>query len=124
MEREDSYEEALEAAGAKVIASERFGSYQGDLWCLVEYNGEIGWVTMSYGSCSGCDNFLSTFGYYYEDKPDYMNKLKEFGLTFLDVLLTQEQALKEASENLDWDGEAKNMVNFIESEWQKHRNKL
>ena len=49
-----SYCQALEAAGAKILQFKSFGSYQGDWWAKVEYNGEIGWVAGSYGSCSGC----------------------------------------------------------------------
>ena len=58
-----SYQEALEAAGATVHAFEFFGSYQGDWWAKVTYNGETGWVHGSYGSCSGCDAFEAEFGF-------------------------------------------------------------
>ena len=50
-----SYELALEEAGAKVLEFQSFGSFQGEWWAKVEYNGEIGWVAGCYGSCSGCD---------------------------------------------------------------------
>lgn len=61
------YSETLEAAGAKVLAFNEFGSYQGDWAALVEYNGETGFVFGSYGSCSGCDAFEAEFGW--SDKP-------------------------------------------------------
>jgi hypothetical protein len=81
------YSEALEAAGAKIIAFQEFGSYQGnwfafvelalpwrhsksefgsyqgDWFAFVEYQGKRGWVQGSYGSCSGCDAFQSEFDY-------------------------------------------------------------
>ena len=51
-----SYTVALEAAGATVRAYQEFGSYQGDWWARVVLpDGREGWVTSSYGSCSGCD---------------------------------------------------------------------
>ncbi len=43
-----SYEMCLEKAGATVVAFQEFGSYQGEWFALVEYNGERGWVE---GSC-------------------------------------------------------------------------
>jgi len=61
------YSESLEAAGAKVIAYEQFGSYQGDWGAYVELNGNKYIITGSYGSCSGCDAFEAEFGY--TDKP-------------------------------------------------------
>ncbi len=57
------YQEALEKAGAKVLAFEAFGSYQGTWLAIVERDGEIGIVEGSYGSCSGCDAFQSEFDY-------------------------------------------------------------
>lgn len=64
-----SYEETLELAGATVHIFQEFGSYQGDWWARVTYNGVTGWVTGSYGSCSGCDAFHGEFDdtYYLED---------------------------------------------------------
>lgn len=58
-----SYEEALKAAGAEVHAYETFGSYQGDWWALVSYEGKHGFVHGYYGSCSGCDAFEAEFGW-------------------------------------------------------------
>lgn len=128
-----SYENALEAAGAKVIAFEEFGSYQGDWYALVEYNGEIGWVNGSYGSCSGCDAFEAEFGFSgysggdsfwdYEidqcraptdaDRAAYQAKLADFGKTYLDGMMTQEQAEQAVSQYMEWDSEAPAMLLFI-----------
>lgn len=49
------YTDAMKAAGADVLAYQRFGSYQGDWWAKVAYEGRVFWVAGSYGSCSGCD---------------------------------------------------------------------
>lgn len=130
-----SYAQAMEAAGATVLAFEQFGCYQGDWFALVDYNGERGWVQGGYGSCSGCDAFEAEFGWY-EDRckdhtysgtdaeiaacsacaaaqADYARRLADFGRTYLDGLLTQEQAEAHASQNLDWDSDAPAMVEWV-----------
>jgi hypothetical protein len=58
-----SYEGAMEAAGAEVLAFKEFGSYQGSWWAKILFEGKTYWVNGSYGSCSGCDAFQSEFGY-------------------------------------------------------------
>jgi len=45
-----SYQIALEAAGAKILAFKEFGSYQGDWWAKVTYKNEMGWIKGCYGS--------------------------------------------------------------------------
>jgi hypothetical protein len=111
----DTYERAIALNGAEVLACKYFGSYQGDWWCLVLYEGKMGWVTGAFGSCSGCDAYLNEFAY---EEPS-VEQLKEFGKSYLDVILTLEQAIKEASQNIDWDGEAQEMVQFLIDEWKK-----
>jgi len=108
-----SYEKAMEAAGAKIIAFENFGSYQGEWWALVSYEGQSGWVNGSFGSCSGCDAFESEFGWNDEDKPDYQERLAEFGKGYLETLMSQFEAVEVASKNISWDVEAEDMVKFI-----------
>jgi len=117
-----SYELALGAAGAEVLEFETFGSYQGDWWAYVRYKNKHGWVTGSFGSCSGCDAFEAEFGWSDNDKPDYLDRMKEFGLTYLDPLLTQEEAESEAARNLEWDHEAKEMLEFIKTTGKKYVN--
>ena len=109
-----SYESTLEAAGATVHAFKEFGSYQGDWWAKVTYKGVTGWVTGSFGSCSGCDAFESEFDWTCDEKsPQYQKKLAEFGERYLGDIKTQESAVKDASQNLEWDFEAQEMVDFI-----------
>lgn len=81
-----SYESALVAAGCEIIEFRHFGSYQGDWYAHVKFNGETGIVSGSYGSCSGCDSFEAEFGWDDENKADYLDKLKSFGETYLPVL--------------------------------------
>jgi len=130
-----SYKKCLEISGAEVLVFDNFGSYQGDWWAKVNYHNQTGWVHGSFGSCSGCDAFEAEFWDVehcedeenYEGCHDYCDlkdgcskcdeiklKLIEFGKGYLDGgLYTQEQAEKIASEDLEWDMEAQEMVNFI-----------
>jgi hypothetical protein len=129
-----SYEQALEAAGAKVLQFEQFGSYQGEWFALVELNGETGWVNGWYGSCTGCDAFEAEFGWneeycaehrYGRNKPDCADcdktkadraaKLADFGKTYLDTVLTQAQAEEQAGRNVEWDSDAVEMLAFIKA---------
>jgi hypothetical protein len=134
------YSEALEAAGAEIIVFREFGSYQGDWWAMVRYNGERGWVNGSYGSCSGCDAFEAEFGYVDQEcsehqrihpKPeqcaacdeaaaDYKRRLASFGRNYLDPLLTQEDAEKKAGSEVEWDSNAPEMLDFIKQEGGLH----
>lgn len=127
-----SYEGALVAAGATVHAFQEFGSYQGEWWAKVTYNGETGWVSGSYGSCSGCDALQGQFGWgfgeteewdseYHERRPKSAERLKEerdqfadFGRSYLeDMIFAQEEAEAEAARNIEWDMEAMSVVDFI-----------
>ena len=130
-----SYENALEAAGAEVELFKSFGSYQGEWWALVKYDGERGWVNGSYGSCSGCDAFEAEFGCYSDgercdeheysyDAPAsceaceaaataYKERLASFGRGYLDGLLGQEAAINSASQYIEWDSEAQEMVDWL-----------
>lgn len=131
-----AYREALEKAGATVHEFQEFGSYQGDWWAKVTYNGATGWIQGCYGSCSGCDSFEAEFGYdgdkcedhkWDSDKAaegceacsaaavDYEKRLAEFGEGYLECLISQEDAIKVASENLEWDMDAQEMVDYLKS---------
>lgn len=130
-----AYQEALEAAGATVHNFNHFGSYQGDWWAKVTYRGETGFVNGSYGSCSGCDSFQAEFDYfekqceahrYDNEHPEcqdcktalenYNRKLDNFGKQYLDgCILSFDDAIKQASKNLEWDTEATEMVEWIKA---------
>jgi len=110
-----SYQGSLEAVGASILAISYFGSYQGDWWAKVEYQGELGWVHGYYGSCSMCDAFEAEFGWNDDQEPDYQKRLIDFGKRYLNNLYTQEEAEKESGKNLDWDGEAQEMLEFIKN---------
>ncbi len=128
------YQEAMEAAGATILAFERFGSYQGSWWAKVEYEGKQFWIRGGFGSCSGCDAFYAEFGYdegehcdehaYYSDAPNdckacaetrekYKEKLANFGRSYLTGNeYTQQEAEKSVSNSYDWD-EKTEQLKFI-----------
>ena len=108
------YKEALKAAGATVLEFEFFGSYQGDWLALVEYKDTLGWVHGSFGSCSYCDSFESEFGWNEDaSSPEYKKKLENFGKIYLDCMWTQEQCEKYVECNMEWDSDAKDMMEFV-----------
>lgn len=126
------YKEALEAAGAVVHRFESFGSYEGDWWALVTYQGRTAWVHGNFGSCSYCDAFEGEFHYdakgcavhvYGPADPtcedcaakqkDYAERIAKFGSEYLDSMLTQEEAIAEASHYIEWDHDAKEVVAFL-----------
>lgn len=120
-----SYQECLEKAGATIIAFQQFGSYQGEWWAKVVLpDGRCGWINGAYGSCSGCDAFESEIGCgeWDEDAMEYKpipdERLADFGSRYLDVLMSQSEAIEKASENASWDTNADEMVAFVrENAW-------
>lgn len=105
------YVAALEAAGAKVLAFQEFGDYQGT-WIAITDRGVF---SGSYGSCSGCDAFEAEFGYEDYDKPDYQERLAAFGQTYLDSPVDLAKLLEDAVTNSEWDDNAE-MVHWLK-EW-------
>lgn len=128
-----SYREALEAAGAKIHALEYFGSYQGDWYALVTYEGETGFVHGYFGSCTVCDAFQSEFGwtdddrgcadhsYDYDDSCEdclestvtYRARLVDFGKSYLTDLKGFYAVCDELKERLDWDSESEVALEWI-----------
>ncbi len=110
-----SYQSALEAAGAKVLAFESFGSYQGEWLAFVEYNGERGWVQGWYGSCSGCDAFEAEFGWGAGEEGDYEARLANFGRGYLDGQLHTADELRERfKKQAEWDSDADAILSFLD----------
>lgn len=96
-----SYKEALEAAGAKVHRFIETGSYQGSWYAFVWYDGHLGWVQGSYGSCSGCDAFEAEFSDSYldlkgdDEKASYQKRLAEFGKSYLGTVESHEDLMRQ-----------------------------
>lgn len=129
------YKEAIEAAGAEVLAFETFGSYQGDWLAKIKIDGKVKYIHDYYGSCSHCDAFESDFGFvshscgnddYYDpfweddgfrDNCSECQNLKkrfvEFGQNYVDNAVSFEECMKIASENLEWDMDAQDLVDWL-----------
>jgi len=106
------YGKSIVCAGGKIHCSKRFGSYQGDWWAKVTYKDQTGWICVKFGSCTTCDDYKAEFNPF--DKPPTKTELAAFGKKYLDgCIMTQEEAIKKASKDLDWDLEAQPMVDFI-----------
>ena len=110
-----SYKSAIEAAGAKVLEFSTFGSWQGEWVALVEYNGEVGWVQGSFGSCSHCDAFEAEFGYEDHEDENYEKRLADFGKSYLDGLMTTELTAKYFDGAAEWDSESEDAAKWIRS---------
>lgn len=124
------YKAALEVCGAKILEYKEFGSYQGDWYAILIYNEKTLLIGGGYGSCSGCDSFQSDFSgdnviqSYEEAFPeelkaeDYdvgykLDDLKKFGLKYLNDPLNIEDIIKEKTNDLVWDNEAQEIINWI-----------
>lgn len=128
-----SYQQAMTAAGAKVLDTLYAGSYQGTWGSIVEFEGKKGLVTGAFGSCSFCDAFQSEFecrmydlpqhkgGKYFDTWGDeitkeqydqehqaYNKRLADFGMSYLKVIQDKwdvENQLKNRPEDEWWDDE-------------------
>jgi hypothetical protein len=114
---EYGYEQALWATGVKVLGFATFGSYQGDWWAYVEFpNRERYFINDTYGSCTVCDAFEARFSEGSPSDPDYLHRLRDFGLEYLAACMTAEQALQRAGENVEWDFDANDMVSWVKAQ--------
>ena len=112
----NAYHWALEIGGAKVLAFNSFGTYQGDWYAKIEFNGKQGWVHGYYGTCEYCDAFDSEVGY--SDKEGYeKKKVVKLAASYLSEIKTYEEVLAIAQKDASWDLDAKKAIEFI----QKHR---
>lgn len=105
-----SYKEALEAAGAEILAFKYFGDYQGAWYGKVKFNNHIGWITDYFGSCDVCDAFQSDFG---DKEQTSQENLAIFGLEYLDNILSQDEIEKYAKKNICWDSAVIDIFKFL-----------
>jgi hypothetical protein len=115
-----SYQSALTAAGANVIAFQEFGDWQGSWVALVEYKGERGWVQGSFGSCSHCDSFEAEFGWDAEEEDDYEQRLASFGESYMGGLQTTQQVLSQFERSSEWDLDAEDAIFWIRETQQTY----
>ena len=109
------YELALTMAGAKVLAFQEFGSYQGRWWAYCERAGARFFITDYFGSCSGCDAFEGQFLYTADEREDYAYRLVQFGREYLENPLGQEEAEKEAARYAEESLEDENMLAWVKA---------
>ena len=117
-----SYQESLEAAGARVLAFSHFGDWQGSWVALVEYQGQRGWVQGAFGSCDYCDAFQSEFSWDSDFTcEDVQDRLAQFGRTYLDDLQTTEQILRQYDADADWDEDSEAAAFWVRETEQTYR---
>lgn len=113
-EKTVSYEQALAAAGAKVLEFKNFGSYQGEWVALIFHDKQFKWVHGYFGSCSGCDAFEAEIGDCdRDDMPAYQRRLAEFGKSYLENAADEEELIKKFTKQGEWDSEANDIVAFL-----------
>lgn len=129
-----SYKGALEAAGAEVLSYKEFGDYQGTWWAKVNYNGSTLFITDYYGSCSGCDVLqgeIDSFNVEHIDDEyhsissgefpytncsgcaELMRRFVELGKKYLCDPVSFEDAIKKASEGIEWDLDRQEIVDWL-----------
>ena len=111
-----SYKSALIAAGAEVLNFEYFGSYSGQWFAKVRYNGETGWIQDWYGSCTYCDAFQSEFEGINGDamtEEEYNNNLVAFGKRYLNNILPADHYLPKLDEDAEYDDDAERAAEWI-----------
>lgn len=124
-----SYQDALEAAGARVIEFREFGSYQGE-W--VAKIGDDKYVMGYYGSCTGCDAFEGELGWADQDcdehkyehrgdcpacqvaEQEYAVRLRSFGESYLGTEYTKKELIEYFSGQADWCDEAVEAIKWLE----------
>ena len=108
-----SYKSALIAAGAEVLEFKFFGQYSGTWYAKVKYEGETGWTFGWYGSCTVCDSFEAEFGYDDDEKPDYQERLADFGRGYLTVMPAAFFLEGAPRQYAEWDSAAEDAANWI-----------
>ena len=92
-----SYQDSLVAAGARVIAFQEFGDWQG-----------------SYGSCDVCDAFQSEFDWDSDFAcEDVQSRLAQFGRGYLDDLQTTDQVLLRYDADSSWDSDSEDAAFWV-----------
>ena len=116
------YETLLPKCCEKVYCFKRFGDYQGTALAKVKYNGKDIWLSIYYGSCSGCDplqGFLSN-----NDIPACFDELDKRQLNklikwFKEACIEGDETpyegiVKRFKEDSSWDMEAEEALKFLE----------
>ena len=117
----NDYQQSLVAAGARVLAFEHFGDWQGSWVALVEYQGQRGWVRGAFGSCDYCDAFQAEFDWDSDFAcEDVQQRLAQFGRGYLDDLQTTAQVLRQYDTDADWDSDSASAAAWVRHAQQQH----
>ena len=111
------YIHAIEKAGAKVHANLYSGDYQGTIIAFVTYEGNTGFVTISYGSCSHCDDhsaWREQFGY---DNGPTDEDYAIYGRPYLEHIQTYEEIHERYKEQAVWDFQGGEALEWVELVW-------
>lgn len=108
-----SYGMIVDSWGFETVASQEFGSYQGDLAFILR-GPTLGWglIVIGYGSCSGCDELeatISSVGYHYDkDEPDTRDFGELVGLA------------KSLSDQVHWEATKDELAAWINATPERH----
>lgn len=120
-DNEMSYEQSLVAAGARVVAFQEFGDWQGSWLALVEYQGQRGWVQGSYGSCDVCDAFQSEFDWDSDFACEgVQQRLVQFGQSYLDDLRSSAQLLAQYDADAQWDSDSADAALWVRAAQERY----
>lgn len=118
------YDDWLKFLGFRVIAFQRFGSYQGEWYAVVQRpNSKIELVKGSYGSCSGCDELegiqCDVYSQYrYRERSQKENEInaelaKRLQTKEWDEGFDWEEEIAENKHRADWDMDAQEVVKWL-----------
>lgn len=114
------YQTCLEKAGAEIVSSKRSGDWQGTLYFLLRFEGNLELLTISYGSCSRCDSYqawLNNEINWNRDSPPTDKELAEFGRTYLTFdSRNPQEVLARVKEDSEWDVGSDAVLRWLEDE--------
>ena len=70
-----SYDAIVAAFGHEILTKKEVGSYQGDTFYVLRDGDLFGWLTVGWGSCSGCDALQGCDSY--QEVADLSNRIED-----------------------------------------------
>lgn len=118
------YESAIAVLADRydMVVMESDNDYQGDTYGLIKDGGRWGYVVDGFGSCEGCDPWMGTRGYLWENEPtedvsaelNLMVERLDNSIRWFDSLDELWQYLNSDDIGLEWYGWADGFGNFKE----------
>ena len=106
----NDYSIVASARGQKVLSYEFVGGYEGD-WLLVSADAStVYFYKGCYGSCTGCDQLESVFGYGWNEKTDSIKEqeIKDFAASYKSFIEIDKYDLREMMREFN-DAETQNI---------------